>query len=78
MTVVVRGVGVARSADESDPLADPARLRRMDRFARIGFLAGSRALAHAGRSREGEVDARAGVVFGTAFGCRDSITEHAE
>jgi hypothetical protein len=49
----------------------------MDRFGRSGFLAGSLALLHAAFSRPEAPDPRSGVIFGTAFGCRDSVTEHA-
>ena len=59
------------------PHGDAARLRRMDRFGRAGWLAGSLALVDAGFTAAGEPDARSGVVFGTAYGCRDSITDHA-
>jgi hypothetical protein len=63
-----------------DALVDANRLRRMDRFGRSGVLAGSRALAAAGSAaaRPGaEPDPRFGVVVGTAYGCRDAITQHA-
>jgi Beta-ketoacyl synthase, N-terminal domain len=53
------------------------RLRRMDRFGRIGFLAGTRAFAASGAARPSGPDAREGVVVGTRHGCRSAITEHA-
>jgi hypothetical protein len=57
---------------------DANRLRRMDRFGRSGFLAGTRAFAASGASRPPDPDARAGVVVGTRHGCRPAITEHAQ
>lgn len=76
--VVVTGAGRVEdgAADLERTGIDAGRLRRMDRFGRSGFLAGSLALFHAGFVRPETPDARSGVVFGTAFGCRDSITEH--
>lgn len=66
------------SDDAADlPAPDRARLRRMDRFARAGFLAGVRAALAAGFPTGRAPDAHAGVVFGSAYGCRDSITAHA-
>src|SRR6185369_1216286 len=62
---------------ETLTLAEAARLRRMDRFGRLGFLAAGRALASSGYLRKETADPRTGVVFGTGFGCRDSITQHA-
>ncbi len=62
-----------------DAFADPNRLRRMDRFGRSGVLAGARVLSAAGipPSAAGAApDPRFGVVVGTAFGCRDAITQH--
>jgi len=59
------------------PFADEARLRRMDRFGRAGFLAGSLALRAAGYDARPDVDPRAGLVFGSALGCRDANTRHA-
>ncbi len=62
-----------------DALVDANRLRRMDRFGRCGVVAGSRALAAAGHSAvaAGCPSApRFGVVVGTAYGCRDAITQH--
>jgi 3-oxoacyl-[acyl-carrier-protein] synthase II len=56
---------------------DTARLRRMDRFGRAGFVAGSLALARSGFVRTQDVRADAGAVFGSAFGCRDSVVQHA-
>lgn len=77
MRAAVAGWGIASLDEPLPPGVDAAPLRRMDRYARCGYLAGGRALAAAGRARGTEPDPRAGVVFGTAFGCRDSITEHA-
>ena len=62
-----------------DALVDANRLRRMDRFGRSGVVAGSRALAAAGvrAAPSGSPPApRFGVVVGTAYGCRDAITQH--
>jgi hypothetical protein len=56
---------------------DANRLRRMDRFGRAGFLAGTRAFAAAGRVPGPRPDPRRGVVVGTRHGCRSAITEHA-
>lgn len=56
---------------------DANRLRRMDRFGRAGFLAGTRAFGASGAARPAEPDARAGVAVGTRHGCRSAITEHA-
>lgn len=53
------------------------RLRRMDRFGRTGFLAGTRAFTVSSASRPGVPDARGGVIVGTRHGCRSAITEHA-
>jgi hypothetical protein len=77
--VVVTGSGWVEdgAVDVSLPGLDPGRLRRMDRFGRSGFLAGSLALLDAGFVRPEAPDPRSGVIFGTAFGCRDSVTEHA-
>jgi 3-oxoacyl-(acyl-carrier-protein) synthase len=61
----------------SVPYADEARLRRMDRFGRAGFLAGSAALVDARIARTREPAPRVGLVVGTAFGCRDAVTRHA-
>jgi hypothetical protein len=58
------------------PIFDEARLRRMDRFGRAGFLAGSLALRDAGLERGADADPRTGFVLGTAFGCRDAVTRH--
>ncbi len=72
--VVAEGGATAR-----DALVDANRLRRMDRFGRSGVLAGSRALAAAGlapAAAGAAPDARFGVVVGTAYGCRDAITQH--
>ncbi len=54
---------------------DLSRLRRMDRFGRSGFLAGSLALAEAGLSPKSLGEPSIGVVFGTSHGCRDSLIE---
>lgn len=62
-----------------DAHVDANRLRRMDRFGRSGVLAGSRALAAAGLAPAAPgaaPDPRFGVVVGTAYGCRDAITQH--
>ena len=62
-----------------DALVDGNRLRRMDRFGRSGVLAGARALSAAGVEAAvpgAAPDPRFGVVVGTAFGCRDAITQH--
>lgn len=83
--VVVIGAGLVEEGRPVDAGATPIeidaeRLRRMDRFGRCGFLAGSLALAEAlGRRAApgGAPDGRRGVVFGSAFGCRDSIVDHA-
>ena len=53
------------------------RLRRMDRFGRTGFLAGTRAFAASGATPLAGPDARSGVIVGTRHGCRPAITEHA-
>jgi hypothetical protein len=80
----VRGVFLVAAACVSDggpdaPGApeDANRLRRMDRFGRAGFLAGTRAFGASGAARPAEPDARAGVAVGTRHGCRSAITEHA-
>ncbi len=54
---------------------DVSRLRRMDRFARSGFFAGSLSLVEAGIVPQKPPDATLGVVFGTAHGCRDSLID---
>lgn len=54
---------------------DVSRLRRMDRFARSGFFAGSLSLVEAGIVPHKPPDATFGVVFGTAHGCRDSLID---
>jgi 3-oxoacyl-[acyl-carrier-protein] synthase II len=62
-----------------DALVDANRLRRMDRFGRSGVLAGARALSAAGAlfaAPGAAADPRFGVVVGTAFGCRDAMTQH--
>ena len=72
--VLEDGGGVAR-----DGFVDANRLRRMDRFGRSGVLAGARALSAAGyaaASLGAAPDPRFGVVVGTAFGCRDAMTQH--
>ena len=56
---------------------DANRLRRMDRFGRMGFLAGTRAFAAPGAARPSGPDSRSGVVVGTRHGCRSAIAEHA-
>ena len=69
----------AALADEGEDGApeDANRLRRMDRFGRTGFLAGTRAFAASGALVRREPDARYGVIVGTRHGCRPAITEHA-
>ncbi len=67
--------GPGASADPSP--VDLARLRRVDHYARTALLAGARALARAGVSRPASPDADAGVVVGSAWGCRGSILSHA-
>ena len=62
---------------KGDAPDDANRLRRMDRFGRAGYLAGTRAFAAAGLVREAGPDARSGVVVGTRHGCRSAITGHA-
>ncbi len=62
---------------ESAPPEDANRLRRMDRFGKIGFLAGTRAFAASGAARPFGPGARGGVVVGTRHGCRSAIVEHA-
>ncbi len=75
--VLVTGWGLATSEEPGPFPFDASRLRRMDRFARCGFIAGSRALSLARFSRPQRPDPRSGSVVGSAFGCRDSVTEHA-
>jgi hypothetical protein len=78
MDVIGAGAVDARElAGDAIPVYDEGRLRRMDRYGRAGFLAGSLALRDAGASASRDADPRAGLVFGTALGCRDSITDHA-
>jgi hypothetical protein len=69
----------AAIAHERNNLAheDANRLRRMDRFGRTGFLAGTGAFAFSGIPRPSAPDARSGVVVGTRYGCRPAITQHA-
>lgn len=78
--LLTRAAAVAEAGGTvRDALVDANRLRRMDRFGRSGVLAGSRALAAAGRAPApsgAEPDPRFGVVVGTAYGCRDAITQH--
>jgi len=62
---------------EGDAPEDVNRLRRMDRFGRAGYRAGTRAFAAAGLTRGERPDSRCGVVVGTRHGCRSAITEHA-
>ena len=66
-----------RTEGEGDATEDAHRLRRMDRFGRAGYLAGTRAFAAAGRVSGAPPHARAGVIVGTRHGCRSAITEHA-
>ncbi|HKC23269.1 MAG TPA: beta-ketoacyl synthase N-terminal-like domain-containing protein [Thermoanaerobaculia bacterium] len=70
-------VDAGQLAGDAIPMYDEGRLRRMDRYGRAGFLAGSLALRDAGQAASRHADPRAGLVFGTALGCRDSITDHA-
>ena len=71
-------VSAALAAEgENGAWEDSNRLRRMDRFGRTGFLAGTRAFAASGASRPAGPDARGGVIVGTRHGCRPAITEHA-
>lgn len=74
--VLICGIGDTRRGGGLPDGLD-ARLSRMDRFARAGFLAGARALAEAGREPCPAKDPRAGAVFGSSLGCADAITEHA-
>ena len=66
------------AAAENGAREDANRLRRMDRFGRTGFLAGTRAFAASGAPRPPGPDARSGVIVGTRHGCRPAITEHAQ
>jgi Beta-ketoacyl synthase, N-terminal domain len=66
-----------RTSGEGDAPEDANRLRRMDRFGRAGYLAGTRAFAAAGLARETRPHPRWGVIVGTRHGCRSAITEHA-
>lgn len=66
-----------RTSGEGDAPEDAHRLRRMDRFGRAGYLAGTRAFAAAGLAREERPHSRCGVIVGTRHGCRSAITEHA-
>ncbi len=66
-----------RTGGEGDAPEDANRLRRMDRFGRAGYLAGTRAFAAAGLAREERPHPRCGVIVGTRHGCRSAITEHA-
>jgi Beta-ketoacyl synthase, N-terminal domain len=79
--IAITGTGLMDGTPGSEGYSiDPNRLRRMDRFGRLGFLAGSLALQEADSTiaRDPKRDpARSGIVFGTAFGCRDSVTDHA-
>jgi len=70
-------VSAAELEGAAIPVYDEGRLRRMDRFGRAGFLAGSLALRDAGHVAPADVDARVGVVLGSALGCRDANTRHA-
>ncbi|MBL8113170.1 MAG: hypothetical protein JNK60_09815 [Acidobacteria bacterium] len=74
--VLICGIGDTRRGGGLPGGLD-ARLSRMDRFARAGFLAGARALAEAGREPCPAKDPRSGAVFGSSLGCADAITEHA-
>jgi hypothetical protein len=71
-------VSAALAAEsENGAREDANRLRRMDRFGRTGFLAGTRAFAASGAVRPAGPDARGGVIVGTRHGCRPAIAEHA-
>jgi hypothetical protein len=74
--VFIVSAALAAEAENGAP-EDANRLRRMDRFGRTGFLAGTRAFRASGAPRPPEPDARGGVVVGTRHGCRPAITEHA-
>lgn len=78
--ILSRAATVAEGgATVRDARVDANRLRRMDRFGRSGVLAGSRALAAAGHAPGAPgaaPDPRFGIVVGTAYGCRDAITQH--
>jgi 3-oxoacyl-[acyl-carrier-protein] synthase II len=79
--VVLTAAGAVEGGGDAvrDELVDANRLRRMDRFGRSGVLAGARALSAAGlaaASPGAAPDPRFGVVVGTAFGCRDAMTQH--
>jgi len=77
----MRDVFLAAAADwssgEGDAPEDANRLRRMDRFGRAGYRAGTRAFAAAGLAPEEPPHPRCGVIVGTRHGCRSAITEHA-
>ncbi len=80
-TVVLTAAATVEDGDGAvrDALVDANRLRRMDRFGRSGVLAGARALSAAGVLAAAPgvtADPRFGVVVGTAFGCRDAMTQH--
>lgn len=75
--VRVLGAGVWLEGEPEPFGLDRGRLRRMDRFGKAGFCAAASALCAAGYVRPQSPEATAGVVMGSAFGCRDSITEHA-
>lgn len=77
MRDVFLAAGAHRAGDEEDVPEDANRLRRMDRFGRAGYLAGTRAFAAAGLVREARPHPRCGVVVGTRHGCRSAITGHA-
>ncbi|MDL2717555.1 MAG: beta-ketoacyl synthase N-terminal-like domain-containing protein [Acidobacteriota bacterium] len=77
MRDVFLAAGAHRTSGEGDAPEDANRLRRMDRFGRAGYLAGTRAFAAAGLVREARPHPRHGVVVGTRHGCRSAITEHA-
>ena len=80
-SVRVAGIGLWLPGREGGEPARPrlpvdvSRLRRMDRFARSGFFAGSLSLVEAGIVPHKPPDATLGVVFGTAHGCRDSLID---
>ncbi|MEO8587088.1 MAG: beta-ketoacyl synthase N-terminal-like domain-containing protein [Acidobacteriota bacterium] len=77
MRDVFLAAGAHRAGSDEDAPVDANRLRRMDRFGRAGYLAGTRAFAAAGLARAARPHPRHGVVVGTRHGCRSAITEHA-
>jgi beta-ketoacyl synthase-like protein len=74
--VFLVSAALAAGGDNGAP-EDANRLRRMDRFGRMGFLAGTRAFAASSAVRPPKPDGRSGVILGTRHGCRPAIAEHA-